>query len=109
MKELKIKTADGKDFTLAFTRKTVSQMARAGFNIDDTYNKPTIGIPSLFAGAFLRYHRGIKQELVDAIWEELPNKDKLLEVLVQMYQAPIESLLDEPKDDGKNASWEVTE
>ena len=109
MKELKIKTAEGKEYTLAYNRNTVSQMARNGFNIEDTYNKPTIGIPQLFAGAFIRYHRGIKQEVVDAIWAELPSKEKLLEELIKMYQAPIDALLDEPKEEGKNASWEVVE
>lgn len=107
MKTIKIKASDGRDYTLGYTRKTVKQMSQAGFNIEDVTAKPLIGVPQLFAGAFLQYHRGIRQELTDAIWEELTNKENLLLALIEMYQEPIDSLLEEPKDDGKNATWEV--
>lgn len=109
MKTIKIKTSDGKDYTLAFTRKTVAAMSQAGFRINDVSENPVIGVPQLFNGAFLRFHRGIKQELTDAIWEEITNKEDLLLKLIEMYSEPIDSLLDEPKEDAKNATWEVVE
>lgn len=110
MKTIKI-NSDGKDYRLAFTRKTVTEMAQAGFRLEDVNDtsRMVLGIQQLFAGAFLQFHRGIKQSLVDAIWEEIPNKADLINKLVEMYTTPIISLLDEPSEEAKNASWEIIE
>lgn len=110
MKTIKIEK-DGKEYSLAFTRKTVTEMARNGFRIDDVADpsRMVIGVPQLFAGAFLRFHRGIKQELVDEIWDSVSNKSGLINKLVEMYAEPINALLDEPQDEAKNGSWEVVE
>lgn len=110
MKTIKIKTNDGKDFTLAFTRKTVSRMSQNGFKITDVRDNPIIGIPQLIAGAFLRFHPGIKQDEIDNLWRQTKGKEELLLKLIEMYQEPIDSLLEEPKEDSeKNATWEVCE
>lgn len=96
---------DGRDYTLEFTRRTIKQMEDEGFvarNIDD---RPMTLLPALFAGAFKAHHRFVKQEVIDEIYAHMPNKDKLIEKLSEMYNEPIISLMEEPEDAGKNVDW----
>lgn len=99
---------DGKDYTLAFTRRTVTQMADNGFDITKALNENIVGgIPQLFAGAFLKYHRTMSQNEIDNVWDAIPNKEDFLTKLVEMYNEPITALFGEPEDDAKKATWEV--
>lgn len=94
-----------KDYTLEFTRRTIKQMEDEGFvarNIDD---RPMTLLPALFAGAFKAHHRFVKQDVIDDIYANMPNKDKLIEKLSEMYNEPIISLMEEPEDAGKNVDW----
>ena len=98
-------TYDGKDYTLEYTRRTIKQMEDEGFvarNIDD---KPMTLLPALFAGAFTAHHRFVKQDVIDEIYAHMPNKDKLIEKLAEMYNEPIISLMEEPEDTAKNVDW----
>ena len=98
-------TYDGKDYTLEYTRRTIKQMEDEGFvarNIDD---KPMTLLPALFAGAFKAHHRFVKQDVIDEIYAHMPNKDKLIEKLAEMYNEPIISLMEEPEDTAKNVDW----
>ena len=98
-------TYEGKDYTLEFTRRTIKQMEDEGFvarNIDD---RPMTLLPALFAGAFKAHHRFVKPEVIDEIYANMPNKDKLIEKLAEMYNEPIISLMQEPEDTAKNVDW----
>ena len=98
-------TYDGKEYTLEYTRRTIKQMEDEGFvarNIDD---KPMTLLPALFAGAFTAHHRFVKQDVIDEIYAHMPNKDKLIEKLAEMYNEPIISLMEEPEDTAKNVDW----
>lgn len=98
-------TYDGKDYTLEYTRRTIKQMEDEGFvarNIDD---KPMTLLPALFAGAFKAHHQFVKQDVIDEIYAHMPNKDKLIEKLAEMYNEPIISLMEEPEDTAKNVDW----
>lgn len=107
MATIKIKSADGKkDYTLAFTLRTVKQMADNGFKINEAAENPISGVPALFAGAFLVYHRTASRAEIDEIWQTIPNKEEFISALVDLYNAPVEKLFGEP-DDEKKASWEV--
>ena len=86
-------TYEGKDYTLEFTRRTIKQMEDEGFvakNIDD---RPMTLLPALFAGAFKAHHRFVKQDVIDEIYANMPNKDKLIEKLAEMYNEPILALM----------------
>ena len=96
---------DGKEYTLEFTRKTVTEMERKGFVASDVSEKPMTALPALFAGAFLAHHRFVKQETVDAIYAKLSNKEDLIGKLAEMYNDPIEKLLADPEDDEGNVAW----
>lgn len=108
-KSIKITANDGKDYTLGYTRKTVTLMSQSGFNIEDVKDKPIVALPQLFAGAFLKNHRYIKDNVIDDIWKTLPNKEDLILALIEMYQEPINALIDEPEESEKNSTWEVVE
>lgn len=109
IKKLRIKTAEGKEYTLAYDRKSCARMSRKGFRVESVADDPVIGIPMLVAGAFIKFHPELTQEQIDAIWSPITNKEGLLLKLVEMYSEPINSLVEEPKDDGKNSTWEVVE
>ena len=106
-KQIKL-TYDGQDYTLEYTRKSVEKMEQAGFVVSEVKDKPVSTLPVLFAGAFLAHHRWVKQDIIDEIYETIPNKESFMSKLVEMYAEPIEALFDEPKGDAeKNATWEV--
>lgn len=107
MSQITIKTKDKETYILEFTKKSVKRMSAEGFNLDTVTEKPIIGIPALFRGAFLANHKGISAEKVDSIYDELNHKEDLVHKLVEMYIEPINALFSEPENEG-NASWEVS-
>lgn len=101
-------TYNDNQYTLEFTRDTVQKLDRAGIVAQDIATKPMSVLPALFRGAFLAHHKNIKAETVDDIYAHMPNKEKLIELLVSMYNEPIETLFDEPEESEKNAQWEAS-
>jgi hypothetical protein len=99
---------DGKEYTLEFTRKSIETMERQGFIASDIVDKPMTTLPALFAGAFLAHHRYIKKELVDEIYSKMTNKQDLLSKLAEMYNEPIQALMEEPEDAVGNVNWEAS-
>lgn len=96
----------GTEYTLEYTRRTVTEMEKKGFVISAVSEKPMSTLPELFAGAFLAHHRGIKRETVDKIFEDIPDKEEFVGKLAEMYVEPLEALMEEPKQEG-NASWKA--
>ena len=103
-KQLKF-TYNDKEYTLEFTRRTVTQMEKQGFIAAEVENKPMSTLPALFAGAFLAHHRFEKKETIDAIFENLTNKEELIGKLAEMYNEPIIALVEEPEENEGNVSW----
>jgi len=99
---------DGKEYTLEFTRKSIETMERQGFIASDIADKPMTTLPALFAGAFLAHHRYVKKELVDEIYSKMTNKQDLLSKLAEMYNEPIQALMEEPEDAVGNVKWEAS-
>lgn len=99
-------TYKDKEYTLEFTRKTVTELEKSGFLIGDIGEKPMSTLPTLFAGAFLAHHRFLKQEIIDDIYKHMTNKEALVEKLAEMYNEPIASLIEEPEKDSEgNVDW----
>ena len=98
-------TFEGKEYTLEYTRRTIEEMERRGFRATDIDAKPMTSLPILFAGAFLAHHRGIKANVVDAIYDKIPNKMDFIMALGEMYNEPLESLMDDPDSETGNATW----
>lgn len=98
-------TYNGTDYCLEFTRKSVEIMERKGFKVSEVVDKPMSTLPTLFAGAFLAHHRNIKPETVDEIYYKMKGKDNLIEKLAEMYNEPIQALIDEPNEAEGNVEW----
>ncbi|MBS6062736.1 MAG: DUF5055 domain-containing protein [Peptostreptococcaceae bacterium] len=103
-KQLKF-TYDGKDYTLEFTRRTVTEMEKRGFIASEVENKPMTTLPALFEGAFLAHHRFEKKETIDKIFAKMTNKQDLIGKLAEMYNEPIIALVDEPEGTEGNLEW----
>ena len=101
--------ASGVTYTLEYTRKTVSLMEKQGFVADDVTKKPMTLLPALFAGAFTAHHRNVKPEVIESIYARMTHKDELISKLVEMYNDPIVTLLEEPEqgDNEGNLSWKA--
>lgn len=94
-------------YTLGFNRNTAVLLEQQGFTVEEMMEKPNALIPVLFYCAFQQYHRGIKRNLVDEIFEKLPNKRDLMLVLVEAYRETSDTLFDEPENgDEGNLTWE---
>jgi hypothetical protein len=107
MATIKLTDAEGKDFTLSFNLRSVKQMSDNGFNLQEAVDNPVSGIPKLFAGAFLRYHRTLPQAKIDELWAQVEGKEEFITALVEMFNDPIEKLFSEPEENAKKAKWEV--
>lgn len=97
----------GVSYTLEYTRKAVETMERNGFVASDLNVKPMTCLPTLFAGAFFAHHRFVKRDVIDRIYMGLSHKDELLGKLVEMYNEPLSSLLDDPVENPENPTWTV--
>ena len=95
---------EGKEYTLEYTRRTVKQMEDEGFVAADIDSKPMSLLPALFAGAFKAHHKFVKREVIDRIFDAMPDKEGLVNKLAEMYSDPIRSLLEEPAE-GKKVDW----
>lgn len=99
-------TYGGKEYTLEFTRRSVEQMERNGFLASDIVDKPMTTLPALFRGAFQANHRFIKTDLIDEIYAHLTNKTELIGKLAEMYNEPIQTLVEDPDEKAEgNVSW----
>lgn len=99
----------GKEYCLEYTRETVKQMEREGFRSEDLLSKPMLTLPKLFAGAFKAHHKfGTKEKDINEMFECFTNKDALFEKLLEMYNDPMEAMLDEPTDEGNAIAWDAT-
>lgn len=103
-KQLKF-TYNDKEYTLEFTRRTVSEMEKKGFIAAEVENKPMTTLPALFEGAFLAHHRFEKKEVTNAIFAKMTNKEELIGKLAEMYNEPIMALVKEPEESEGNLSW----
>lgn len=98
-------TYDGKDYTLEYTRKTVTEMEKKGFIASEVEAKPMSTLPALFEGAFLAHHRFEKKEVIDKIFSAMTNKEELIGKLAEMYNEPIMALVEEPEQSEGNVDW----
>ena len=99
---------DGAEYTLEFTRRSVELMEKSGFAAQDLERKPMSMIPTLFAGAFLAHHRGLKRATIDRIYAALGQKDELLAALIEMFNEPVLALMDEPEQTEGNLTWKTS-
>ena len=94
------------EYTLEFTRNTVMETERMGFNMDKLDSAPVTSLTLLFRGAFLAHHRTLTIAEVDDILTNI-EKDGLLHALGELYMDAIKPLI-ESEGNSKNAiKWTV--
>lgn len=108
-------TYKNNDYVLEFSRNTARQIEEQGFVLDQMGEKPSIMIPLLVYGAFMKNNRGIKRSLVDEIYKNVVNKvgsdgeEGFINVLSEMYAETVSSLMDDEEvDEGNAATWKVS-
>lgn len=99
-------TYDGMSYTLEFNRAAVVSMERDGFRAEHLAEKPASALPALFAGAFIMHHPYMKRDKIDAIYARMTNRHQLMQTLAEMYNEPIQALLEEPEENEGNLNWE---
>lgn len=108
MKTITLTDGLGNKYTLEYNRKAVEILEKQGFSLSKISEMPMTMLPTLFAGAFLMHHKKTSNETIEKLLEKCPNKDQLINTLVQMYNEPITAMLDDPDDDEGNVSWEAS-
>lgn len=110
-------THDGKKYALEFTRSTVIDTERAGFRLEQAWETPVTSLTLLWNHAFDANHPDTPYAVRDEIFSKISQRKKdaekddtsasLMNALIGLYTAPIESLVDEEHE--KNAiEWTVT-
>lgn len=98
-------THNGENYTLEYTLDTVKKMENAGFSMEKIQEGPANGLSNLFAGAFLAHHKHVKRDKIEEILKEMEGSKELLGTLAEMYNDPINSLL-EGAAEGNGIKWE---
>lgn len=96
-----------KTYVLEFTRKSIEGMERQGFKASELLEKPMVMLPVLFAGAFRAHHPYEKLKVIDEIFATITNKQELVGKLVEMYNEPLEAMLNDPEESAGNVTWEA--
>ncbi len=94
-----------KEYVLEYTRKTVEQMEAQGFKAHEINERPMTMLPKLFEGAFLANHKYASKTVIGEIFSKMGNRQELIGKLAEMYNEPIASLVEEPKEDEGNLNW----
>ena len=105
-----IKDEDGRKYTLEFNARVVKRMQRNGFKIDTDHLN--LVIEELLVGAFQMHAKENGNPMPDKImkiWQCQRKKDELLGILINLYNRPLEDLLEEPDAEDMNAdpTWET--
>lgn len=86
---------EGREYTLEFSRRTVSKTELAGFDINQLEAKSMTMIPLLFWGAFLMHHPQMTKEQTDKIlFDGLGGLGETeMTYLGKLYAEPFKSLV----------------
>lgn len=100
----------GKEYTLEYNRKTVTELEALGFVASEFANKPATMLPLAFRGAFLKNHKFLNKDLIDEMFEHISNKTNLISTLGEMITECYTSLMGDNEEDVEgNASWEIVQ
>lgn len=95
----------GVDYTLEFNRRTVSNLELAGFNPEKASSMLATSVPMLFEGSFKMHHPHVKHGVVMDIFKMMPDKVKLLDRLIEMYNDALNTMLADPDESEGNVNW----
>lgn len=99
---------NGQKYVLEYTRESVALMERQGFVVSELTTRPMLMLPLAFQGLFYKNHRNVNKTFVDEVYDDLKDKDKLLEAVAGMLDECYSSLTDASKEDDKgNIDWKI--
>lgn len=86
---------EGKEYTLEFSRKSVSKTEQAGFDVTKLETQSMTMIPTLFWGAFLMHHPYMTKDQSDKIlFDGLGGLNtEEMEYLGKLYAEPFQTLI----------------
>jgi len=86
---------NGREYTLEFSRRSISKVEQAGFNINLIETQSMTMIPLMFWGAFLMHHPQMTREQTDKIlFDGLGGlSEEEMGYLGRLYAVPFESLI----------------
>ena len=98
-------TYNGVDYTLEYSRMTIKMIESEGFELDKFSKQPMTMIDLAFRGAFYKNHRRVSQTLVEEIYSQSPDKEKLIDNITTMITECYNSLMSDSSEG--NVKWEV--
>jgi len=90
-------TYDNKEYVLEFTRSSIRQMERNGFDSAKAEASPMTAAYALFSGAFIAHHRNIDSRKVDEIFDKIGDLSEWASDLLEMYKDTFEATEDPDK------------
>lgn len=97
----------GKPYVLEFNRASVKALERMGLDPEALINQPLTQLEMLFRGAFTFHHNKISQKEVDEIFKHMGDKEELVAKLIEMYNEPLATLMDEPENAEERVDWDA--
>ena len=99
----------GDKYTLEFSRETVKFAESRGFAVNEVGDYPMTKLPELFYYSFRMHHKNMARSQTDAImFDDLKGLyPEFIERLVQLYAAPMQALVKDEEDSGKNSKMTV--
>lgn len=92
-------------YTLEYNRMTVKMIESEGFDLEKFSSQLMTMVDLAFKGAFYKNHRKVSSSLIEEIYSQCKDKEKLMEQITTMITECYQSLTEEP-DEG-NVTWEV--
>jgi hypothetical protein len=93
-------------YVLEYDRDIISTLEEAGFSAKEFANAPMKNLNLAFKGAFLKNHRKTKDTVIDEIYDNMKDKDKLISTLLTMIDECYATLFDEEDNEG-NIEWDT--
>ena len=93
-------------YVLEYDRDIISTLEEAGFSAKEFANAPMKNLNLAFKGAFLKNHRKTKDSIIDEIYSNMKDKEKLISTLLTMIDECYATLFDEEDNEG-NIEWDT--
>ena len=93
-------------YTLEYNRMTIKMIESEGFDLEKFSSQLMTMVDLAFKGAFYKNHRNVSQNVIDEIYNQCDDKEKLISEITNMITECYQSLTEKPKEKG-NVKWEV--
>lgn len=94
-------------YTLEYDRDSIRVMEQHGFVLEEFAKKPMSSLDTAFKGLFIKNHRRTNEKLIDEIYDNLKNKEVLVEKILVMIDETYNTLFDDEDAKEGNIEWDV--